>query len=36
MNFMISLAKRYAGAALPAKKNVRGTIPMSGFSRSRL
>ena len=36
MNLIMSLAKRYAGAALPAKKNVRGCISSSGFFRSRL
>ena len=36
MNLMTSLAKWYAGAALPAKKNVRGGTSRFGFSRRRL
>ena len=36
INLMISLAKWYAGAALPEKKNVRGGTSRFGSSRSRL
>ena len=33
---MMTLARVYAGAALPAKKKVRGAIWRSGSSRSQL
>ena len=36
ISLMMSLARWYAGAALPAKKNVRGGMSGCGAARSRL